>query len=268
MKVERETDKILKNTENQIIKVYSNAFKVMKKEMADIMAKIGVMENKPLAEKMVLINKHNRFDKLCKDIALEIKNANTTALGYVNSIKGNIYKINYNDTAKRLNMPLLTNLEVKEHLKEKQNPFINIAVEEEKDKNSIERKIKSEMLTGMLLGEGISKLTERLKNNTNKYANKTVGIARGNTTTYENEGINDAGAKAEQQGNKVWKRWIAVADDRTRPFHAMADGREKPFNEPFYINGEYLMYPSDRSLGATDKNIINCRCRIEIFVKK
>lgn len=58
----------------------------------------------------------------------------------------------------------------------------------------------------------------------------------------------------------VKKEWAAILDDRTRGGHAMADGQTQNMNDPFIVNGEYLMYPSDTSMGASLGNIINCRC--------
>jgi hypothetical protein len=58
----------------------------------------------------------------------------------------------------------------------------------------------------------------------------------------------------------VKKEWAAILDDRTRGGHAMADGQTQNMNDPYIVNGEYLMYPSDTSMGASLGNIINCRC--------
>jgi len=58
----------------------------------------------------------------------------------------------------------------------------------------------------------------------------------------------------------VKKEWAAILDDRTRGGHAMADGQKQNMNDPYIVNGEYLMYPSDTSMGASLGNIINCRC--------
>ena len=54
--------------------------------------------------------------------------------------------------------------------------------------------------------------------------------------------------------------WDATLDEVTRPHHWDADGQTVLINEPFIIAGERLMFPGDDSLGATAKNLINCRC--------
>lgn len=262
------TDKELNRLEKSIVEQYTIAYKKLKKEMNNIMAQISVKENLSLSEKMSLINRYNRLDKLCNEMAEIIKNTNVLAVSLINQTKKNIYKENYNEIADKFNLPILSNIEVTEQLKNIKNPFIDIAIQEEKDKTLIAGRFKSEILSGLLLGQGINAMAERLKNVTQKYVNKSIGIARGETTTIENGAINEVGNKLEKSKRNIWKRWKAVHDDKTRTQHAIADGKEVPFNKPFYVGGEYLMYPGDRSLGATDKNIINCRCRIELFEKK
>jgi uncharacterized protein with gpF-like domain len=54
--------------------------------------------------------------------------------------------------------------------------------------------------------------------------------------------------------------WDATLDEVTRPHHWEADGQTVPINEPFTVAGEKLMFPGDDSLGATAKNLVNCRC--------
>ncbi len=56
------------------------------------------------------------------------------------------------------------------------------------------------------------------------------------------------------------KDWETVGDDRVRPIHEEADGQRVNINDPFEVGGEFLMYPRDDSLGASESNIIRCRC--------
>jgi len=59
------------------------------------------------------------------------------------------------------------------------------------------------------------------------------------------------------------KRWDAILDQKVRHPHAIADGQIVPLNEPFIVNGELLMQPGDTSLGASVKNVVNCRCSVQ-----
>lgn len=56
------------------------------------------------------------------------------------------------------------------------------------------------------------------------------------------------------------KTWVTMGDSRVRDIHQKASGQTVLRNKPFFVGGEYLMYPTDGSRGATGKNIIGCRC--------
>lgn len=68
--------------------------------------------------------------------------------------------------------------------------------------------------------------------------------------------------------NVYAKKWSATGDDRTRLEHSIADGQVKKLDEPFEVGGELLMYPLDSSLGASGKNIVNCRCTMFHLTKE
>lgn len=59
---------------------------------------------------------------------------------------------------------------------------------------------------------------------------------------------------------QITHTWDSTLDELTRPHHWDADGQTVLINEPFVVAGERLMFPGDDSLGATAKNLINCRC--------
>jgi len=58
--------------------------------------------------------------------------------------------------------------------------------------------------------------------------------------------------------------WVTQGDDKVRvkPVggHLAADSQRVKIGDPFHVGGEELLYPGDRSLGATAANVMNCRC--------
>lgn len=58
--------------------------------------------------------------------------------------------------------------------------------------------------------------------------------------------------------------WTAILDQKTRLWHAVADGQRREMQTPFDVHGERMAYPGDRSHGATTENIVNCRCMSNI----
>lgn len=56
------------------------------------------------------------------------------------------------------------------------------------------------------------------------------------------------------------KKWVSFKDSKVRTNHKDADGQIKGLFEPFDIGDSQLMFPQDGSLGASAKEIVNCRC--------
>lgn len=59
---------------------------------------------------------------------------------------------------------------------------------------------------------------------------------------------------------RIPKEWVTVGDSKVRSIHSAADGQTVLINEAFEVGGELLRQPGDTSLGASVKNIVNCRC--------
>lgn len=84
---------------------------------------------------------------------------------------------------------------------------------------------------------------------------RAARIARTEVGTLSNM-ASDLGA--QNTGLDYQKRWLAFIDDRTRPSHAEANGITVKKGQPFIVDGEAIMHPSDPNASAA--NVINCRC--------
>jgi hypothetical protein len=93
---------------------------------------------------------------------------------------------------------------------------------------------------------------------------QTVG--RTETMTALNKGAHSAWEQGVADGtyvaDRITKDWQDAHDIRVRHDHAALGARKPiPFNEPFRSpNGDLMMFPMDRSLGARSKSIVGCRC--------
>lgn len=104
-------------------------------------------------------------------------------------------------------------------------------------------------------GESVSEMAGRIENLFEQtYKNRAQTVARTEVISANNK----AGMEAAKQGGMRYKVWLTAIDERTRPWHAEADGQTVPISEPFTINGEELMFPGDPN--GSPENIINCRC--------
>lgn len=56
------------------------------------------------------------------------------------------------------------------------------------------------------------------------------------------------------------KTWRDVRDLKVRLTHKIANGQKRSIGVPYNVGGQLLMFPGDRSLGATAKEWAGCRC--------
>jgi len=56
------------------------------------------------------------------------------------------------------------------------------------------------------------------------------------------------------------KEWWDVGDHLVRRGHRHSDVASVPINQPFLVNGQFLMFPGDMSMGALIGNVAGCRC--------
>ena len=261
------TDAELKSLEKEINKVYSKAYQEMKKEASDILAKIQLNPDMPLAKKMALMTKHDRLNNLSNQLANTVYNANSMAQKMVNKEMVNIYEMNYNENAKKLGFDVVDHTAVKKILTEEENPFNKIS--SLYDKVGIRNQMKGELMTGLLKGESIDKIARRFKNVSEKSLKDSIRIARTETTRVQNSAKMDVGYHGQELGFDMWKRWVATTDGRVREDHLAMNGVEVPQDEPFVLpDGSKMMFPADVSLGADVSQVVNCRCTMIEFIKE
>lgn len=67
------------------------------------------------------------------------------------------------------------------------------------------------------------------------------------------------------ESEKTLKRWITEQDNRVRKTHKEVNGLSVPIDRPFVVGDSLLLFPHDISLGASMKEIANCRCTVEYY---
>lgn len=111
-----------------------------------------------------------------------------------------------------------------------------------------------------ILGRNLSrrdqaKLFEETLNNPAFNRARSLIIARTESTTAANHGIN---VGAESSDYEVNKFWINTKDKRTRRTHLAMTNERIPINQPFIVGGIKMIYPGDPSAPAAE--VVNCRC--------
>lgn len=124
--------------------------------------------------------------------------------------------------------------------------------------NAIQRellKLRSQDLTLPEIARGISEKFRSI------FRNRAALIARTethNVASFANHKYHQN--VADNLGINMKKRWCAVADGRTRSFHADANGQTVNMEGDFIVGGVPMKHAGDPAGGA--KNVINCRCVI------
>lgn len=130
------------------------------------------------------------------------------------------------------------------------------------------KQITASVTSGILQGKSISKIAADLQQRiVSMSVESAIRTARTAVTAAENSGREDTFRRAAEMGIDVKYQWVATLDARTRAEHGHADGQVRNAGEPFDVGGEKLLFPGDRTHGASGWNIYNCRCVKTIWDK-
>lgn len=212
-----------------------------------------------LKAEITLQNEH--YKAMLQVTTEKLAHANEIALNYINDNMAGIYAINFNafrDEAMKygLNFALVDEHTVKNLALNDKSLLPHKELNIPKDMRWNTKQINSAVMQGILQGEPINKIADRLYPIMNNNMTSAIRNARTMVTSAENKGRFDRMAEmTEDDGIVMEKVWMATHDDRTRESHALMDGEAVKPDEEF-SNG--LMYPADPS-GAPEE-VYNCRC--------
>lgn len=203
-------------------------------------------------------------DKLAADLTA----INQRSAALIGNRMNGVFSLNHNFAAYTLEHDLGLNLQftlydeftvarlLKENPKLLPKPKIDVAL----DKKWNAQKITSEITQGILTGESIPKIADRLQNVTDMNRNSAIRNARTAITSAENAGRIESYHYAESIGITLQKEWLATLDDRTRDEHRTLDGQRVGVDEPFEVDGAKIMFPGDPE--AEGYLVYGCRCTL------
>lgn len=292
----RHTDQELAALEKRIAAEYKKAaeelsekinayFESFKKRDAEQFAMIGKMVNgKEYTEKdyklwrLAQIGRGKRFETLRDRMAERMTRANEAAAAYINDRTPGIYSLNRNYAAYTVEQQVGADVgfdlwdeqTVKRLIVEQPDlmPYYppKRAVNRGIDLAWGKRQITAQLTSGILQGESIKHLADRLqKNIPDMNRQSAVRAARTAVTGAQNAGRMDSYRQAEEMGIQLQKQWMATLDNRTRHDHAGADEQTVDVDQPFIVGGYKLMFPGDPN--GPGHEIYNCRCTMIAEVK-
>lgn len=273
------TEKELAALERRIEKVYGTAAKELQKKASEYFAQFIERDKKQLELlkagkiteeyykqwRLAQIGRGKRFEALRDDVAKRMNEANKVAVSYVNDTTPGIYSLNHNyaaytieQVAGDVGFTLYDDQTVKRLIVEDPTLLPKRRVDAPKDIKWNRKQFSSEILTGILLGEPVAELADRVENLSDANRAGAIRNARTAITGAQNAGRQKSYERAEEMGIKLEKKWVATKDLRTRHAHGMLDGQIVPVKKPFKIDGAKLMFPGDPA-GRPDL-VWNCRC--------
>lgn len=152
------------------------------------------------------------------------------------------------------------------HKKQKKSNFMDIvqgfiARESFKKSNLITHTnlnvLRDAVSAGVDAGEGEKEIAGRINESIggSLAENRARTIARTEVHNAASFGMQTA---AEDTERNLIREWVSVHDQRTRDWHAEADGQTRGMDEPFEVNDEFIDRPGEGS----PENAINCRCTL------
>ena len=194
---------------------------------------------------------------------------NEVAVNYLNGNLANIYTVNYNafgdEKISGYNFSLVNEEAVKELATTDKSLLPTKKIDPKKDIAWNEKQINSQMLQGILQGENIPKMADRLMTVVGMNKTSAIRNARTMTTAAENKGRQDSFKKAQNDGVIMEREWVATRDERTRAWHADLDHVAVAIDEPWVNEYGEIMFPGDPT--ADPANVYNCRCSIRARVQ-
>lgn len=207
-----------------------------------------------------------RYRELTRQTAEQLAHVNETATAYINNNLPEVYAMNYNATGEAFNgiggySFTLTDADTIRNLVESDSSLLPMReLDFAKDVAWNIEKMNAEVLQGILQGESMDKIADRLAQVIGMNLRSAISAARTMVTSAENKGRQDGFERAAAMGIILEREWIATSDGRTRDWHRELDGVTVGVDEPFENAIGKIMYPGDTS--ANGANVWNCRCTI------
>ena len=291
-KAHEDTDKILEEMEKKVAKEYRQASEEVREKLRAYLKHFKkrdnemrqMLDNGEITEEKYKIWRVNQFatGKRWKDmrdtLADEMVNANNIARNIVNDSMADVYSLNRNyatyecEKDARIDTSYtLYNRKATEMLFQNDSSLLPAPKEGtkaweammNKDLRWNQQKINSSLLQGIMQGEPISDIANRLVDVVKMNKVSAIRNARTMTTAVENRGRNDAYDELKEKGVQLETVWMATLDDRTRHSHRLMHGQIKNEKTGRFSNG--LRYPADPS--GDPSEVYNCRCAEFSYVK-
>lgn len=147
-------------------------------------------------------------------------------------------------------------------------PWKPLEPDEDKDLAWNRKHIQNAITQGILQGDSIPQLSQRLLPIVNMDENASRRTARTAYTSIQNQARRDATQAVRDAGIPMDEPWMSVLQQNTRDTHLMLHGtlpnEDGLYGEGIILSGNLLRFPAD-PLGDPEQ-IYNCQCRVQSFI--
>ena len=275
------TDKELEKLEKKLAKEYRTAKKDMQKKLDKFKKKFDAADKaqKGLLDKGIITKKQYKewragqiarsqwMQEQIKSYANDLVNTNRRAAEMINGVLPGVFAENHGFGTYEVERTLGINTSytfrnrdtIVRLLKDDPQLLPKASIDIPKDQRWNVQKLNSALTQGLMQGESIDKIADRLQNVADMNRASAIRNARTMVTGAENAGKLESYRRAAAMGIKIKKTWSATMDDRTRDSHAFLDGVTVELEQEF-PNG--CMYPGDP--GGPGDEVWNCRCELSM----
>lgn len=270
--IEKRLHKIYEQAQDDLTKSWKNYMEAQNAYVKDLQEAYGRAKEFGTPEEVREIGKQlgvakaertlqNQYYKdMVKETTRKLANVNQTALSYVNGQMFWVYSTNYNQAAKDsdkvgFRFDLVDEATVRRRVMDGDIQLPRKKINVPKDQRWNTKQLNSSVLQGIVNGESMQKIADRILPVVNNNASAAIRNARTMVTGAQNQGRQDSYGMMDKMGIVLKKVWMATPDERTRESHLKLDGEEVEYDKEF-SNG--LMFPGDPN-GAPEE-VYNCRC--------
>lgn len=232
----------------------------------DAIRSAGIAVSKAKQERTIY---NRRYQRLTKNLAQEISRVNETAARYINRQLPEIYTMNYNEVAEGMNInpavalrgysfDLVDASTVRRLAAEQENLLPYKEINGRRDVRWNIQKINSAVTQGIIQGDSIPKIANRLEDVLGMNETSAIRNARTTVTSAQNKGRMDMMHDAYDKGVISKKGWSSAHDKRVRKSHQLMDNGEFIDMDAEFGNG--LEYPGDPD--GDPEEVYNCRCSL------
>lgn len=274
----QETERLLEDMIAEIESIYGQAYNELADMAADYLSQFqredekrrDQVQNGEMQKDDYITWRRNRLMTgrqnyaMMQTMADNITNRNGIAASVINDYLPEAYAINGNYTTYEIEhhfgintiFTMYDEQTVERLIREQPDLLPQARIDIPKDQQWNRQLLNSAMIQGILQGDDINTLANRLAAVTDMNRTSAIRNAATMTTAAQNGGRMDSYRRAQRMGVRGLKhRWLATLDGHTRQSHIDVDGEVREVDEKF-SNG--LLYPGEP--GGPPAEVYNCRC--------